>query len=358
MALFKLFGKKEEHKRPKGYHLVPIKKIERFNDTSVKVILDIKASQDEVFKFIPGQYLNFAIRIEGEEYIRSYSICSGKDEFIAIGVKETANGTVSTWFNRYAKEGDQILVAAPHGNFTRPADALKIVAFAAGSGITPVLSILKDLDVKNGTAHLFFGNRTEDSIMFRNEIDALKSVQTLHYLSGEEKENFGCGRIDKETTSAIIRNDLSLLKADAFFICGPELMIVEVRDKLKLFGIPDHKIHLELFTTPVLLQGDEEKKESDFKGISKVHVTFDKEEISFELKADGATILDKAIDGGLDAPYSCRGGVCCTCKAKVLKGEATMKINYSLTDDEVKNGYILTCQAHPASAELIVTYDE
>jgi ring-1,2-phenylacetyl-CoA epoxidase subunit PaaE len=183
-------------------------------------------------------------------------------------------------------------------------------------------------------------------------------VSLVPYLSAEILDGYKSGRLDKEAISNEIKANLSLLKADAFFLCGPEEMIKDGIEVLALFGVPKEKVHYELFTTPVLMEQQFAVSTSDFEGESKVTVILDDEQVTFGLNSDGKTILDAVNKEGYDAPYSCRGGVCSTCKAKVLKGKATMTLNNSLTDQEVQDGFILTCQAHPASEELTVSYDE
>ncbi len=351
MALFKKIFGKNQNAAPKGYSEVIIKAIDRETPEAVKVVLDKNT------KFAPGQYLTFSIHIDGNEERRSYSICSGKDEPLAVAVKQVENGKVSSWFNQKAEAGTTIYCSEPEGNFCVPNEVKKIVAIAAGSGITPILSIAKACEGTDRSLQLFYGNRTLESTLFKSEIEALKNTSCTYYFSGENVENHASGRIDKTAFSEVIKSNLDLLKSDGFFICGPEEMIVEIVEVLELFGVPKEKIHFELFTTPVLMKSEEPVENTSFEGTSRVTVLIDGEKEHFELSSDGDSILDKANAEDLDVPYSCKGGVCSTCKAKVIKGKATMTMNYSLTDREVEEGYILTCQAHPASEEIIVTYD-
>ena len=301
--------------------------------------------------------MNFLLEINGEEIRRSYSICSGENEALAVAVKAIKNGIASNWFNSVAAVNDLLFVAAPEGNFILPANAKTVVAFAAGSGITPIVSLAKALQNNQGQMQLFYGNRSLENTLFKTDFENLSAVTTQYFFSQEQNEGAIAGRIDKETITNCIKADLALLKADAFFICGPEEMILAVVSTLEFFGVAKNKIHYELFTTPVLMK-KEETVESNFKGTSAVKVILDSEVAEFSLANEGKTILEALEKAGLDAPFSCRGGVCCSCKAKVLKGSASMKMNYSLTDEEVKDGYILTCQAHPTSEELIVSFDE
>ncbi len=354
MGLFSKNRKKSGKKAPRGFNMVTIQKIERLSSDTVKIIFD---TTNNDFPYKAGQYINVAIPINGEEQRRSYSICSGTNEPLAIAVKEVENGTVSTWFNQSATEEMAIAISKPEGNFTKPADAKNIVAIAAGSGITPIMSISKQIEGEGGNVRLYFGNRTEQDIIFRSEIEALNNTNPVFFLSREEKEGFEHGRITKQVLVDEFKKDLSLLKADGFFLCGPEEMIVLATEALNMFGVSVDKIHFELFTTPVLMKPEESVPADAFSGKSTVTAVVDGEEETFQLDSS-KTLLDGAIDNGVDAPYSCRGGVCSTCKAKVMEGAATMTLNYSLTDSEVEEGYILTCQSHPASEKLKFDYDE
>ena len=273
-------------------------------------------------------------------------------------VKQIPEGLVSGWFNEHLSEGTELLVSEPHGHFILQQEK-KVVAIAAGSGITPIMSIAKAVEQgQDGTVKLFFANKTEDSILFRQEIDSLKRTSATYFLTQETKEGFESGRITKERFIEVIKTDLDILKSDGFYICGPEDMIFGVRDALELFGVPAEKIHFELFTTPTHTPSEATPAATSFTGKSKVKVTLDDEDFEFELDASGKTILETLNKEGADAPYSCKGGVCSTCRAKVVKGAVTMDLNYTLTDKEIADGYILTCQSHPASDELIITYDD
>ncbi|XOV68951.1 MAG: 2Fe-2S iron-sulfur cluster-binding protein [Fluviicola sp.] len=350
MGLFKsLRGK--SNKAPRGFNFTKIAAIERLSADTVKVIFDAS------FNFTPGQYINVSIEVNGNEERRSYSICSGKNEPLAIAIKEVDHGTVSKWFNQEAKSGMEVAISNPEGSFTKDAKAKNIVAIAAGSGITPIMSISKQVEGEGGNLRLYFGNRTENDIIFRSEIEALQHTSPTYFLSREEKEGFEHGRITKQVLVDEFKKDLSLLRADGFFLCGPEEMIVNASEALEMFGVTKDKIHYELFTTPVLMKSEETTVVADFTGKSQVTVVMDSDEENFELDSS-KTLLEGALNEGIDAPYSCRGGVCSTCKAKITEGSASMKINYSLTDQEVEEGFVLTCQAHPTSEKLTFNYDE
>lgn len=356
MALFGLF-KKADKPAHKGFHSLTISRIDRLTQDTVQVVFEVPADIKSEYDFKSGQYLDVIIPINGVEERRSYSICSGTSEDLAIAVKAVSNGKVSNWLNSEANEGTVISVSTPKGNFILSDQAKNVVAIAAGSGITPILSIAKEIEKRDGNLRLFYGNRTISSIIFKDELAKLRNTFVTGFLSGESVEGYEKGRINKESFTNIIKSDLSLLRADAYYICGPEEMIMQVVDTLKFFGVAESKIHFELFTTPVLMKTEPEEV-SNFDGISHVKVILDGEMVEFDLKAKGKSLLEAVETEGLDAPYSCKGGVCSSCRAKVLEGSVSMRTNLSLTDEEVKKGYILTCQAIPTSENVKITYDE
>ncbi len=359
MAFFKkLFKKGSSTKTHKGFYNLTIQKIEKLTSDSVKVTFDVPDNLKQTFQFIAGQSLSFTIENKGKEERRSYSICSGPTEPLAIAVKAISSGNISVWFNNTAEVGMEIQVSKPEGSFHLKANDRNVVAFSAGSGITPIMSIAKSKELLNGKLKLFYGNRNQNSILFLDEIKNLSHVQTQFFLSGETANGFSNGRLDQAAISEIIKQDLEILKADAFFLCGPEEMIKAGVDTLKLFGVPTEKVHYELFTVPTIMKSNTVSTNAEFSGESNVKVILDGEEIEFKLKANGKAILDVLDKAGFDAPYSCRGGVCSSCKGKVIKGKASMTLNYALTEEEVAEGYILVCQSHPASEDLVISFDE
>jgi len=353
MGIFNLFGKKEKQAL-KGYFSLQISNIEKLNSKAVRVEFEVPSALESKFKFESGQYVNLVLNIEGIEQRRSYSICSHPNQPLSIAIKRVENGIVSNWFNDLTDYKDPILVSAPTGNFVLPQKAKSFVAIAAGSGITPMMSLLKS-NAQEIEATLIYGNKTKDEALFLEEIKNLPLKSASHFFSRESIEGMQKGRIDKNTLTSLIKENIEILKNDYFLICGPEEMIHSCIETLKFFGLSDERILFELFTTPTK---SEEPKSEKFDGLSKVTVLIDDDEASFELSGKGSSILDAVESEGLDAPYSCRGGVCSSCKAKVLEGSASMDLNYSLTDEEVKEGYILTCQAHPSSETLKISYDE
>jgi len=357
MAFFKkIFGDSNKTKTPKGFHLLTVDSTAKIGGETVKVTFSIPEELKSIFNFTPGQYINFSITLNGKEHRRSYSICSGPDEMLSVAIKKVKDGVISAWFNNEVTSEMKILATKPEGNFILPGDTDKIVAIAAGSGITPVLSILKSIEKNQGTAALFYGNRSENEILFKSEIDELSSTKSTYFLSREEKEGFISGRISKESFTTLIKANLEILKSDVFFICGPEKMIRDISETLELFGVAKDKIKFELFTTPVLTKSDGHTEDTNFSGKSKFSILVDGTSTTFDLDSK-KVILDKAIDEDIDMPYSCKGGVCSSCKGKVLKGDVYMKMNYTLTDKEVEEGYILACQSFPRSEEIVITYD-
>lgn len=359
----KLFKKEKttSNGKPATSAVLKIKEITPVTHDAVKVTFDIPSEWKEQFQFEPGQYVNVVVPINGTNERRSYSICSMTDEPLAIGVKKIKDGLVSGYFNDLKNAGQEIEVSFPMGNFTLPSASGNYVAFVGGSGITPVLSIAKKLNqTENAKLHLFYGNRDENSIMFKTELEQLDAnkIATTHIFSEKEVKGYKFGMLTQEMIVNLIKEDLSILKADHFYLCGPEQVIINAQEALKTFGVAEEKLKYELFTAPEKLAPTKVEVENKFEGISKVTVILDDEEEEFNLSSNGATILEECESHGIDAPYSCRGAICCTCRAKVLEGKVTMDKNYTLTDKELEEGYILTCQAHPNSEEVTISYDE
>jgi len=358
MGLFDIFKKSSTSKIHKGFHEVKIAEKILLSKDAATITFDITNELKKEFEFVPGQYINLNLTIDNKEVRRSYSICSGTNEALAIGVKAIKDGLASTFLVKMLNVGDSIQISKPEGNFRIKNSESNIVAFAAGSGITPILSIAKSLEGTSNKLTLLYGSKSFTEILFRDELENLSNTKVIHFLSQETHEGFKSGRIDEKNLRDEIKANLDLLKADTFLICGPEAMIKTVEDNLKFFGVSSDKIKYELFTTPVLLASQQtESTHSDFSGESSVKVILEGETTEFKLYTSGDTILQASENEGLDVPFSCRGGVCCSCKAKVLEGSASMKLNYSLTDEEVKKGYILTCQAHPTSENVTISFD-
>lgn len=354
----------------KFYNLI-ISEVKKETPDCVSIAFDIPDVLKNDFTYKQGQYLTFLLKINNEEIRRSYSLCSSPyiDEPMRVAVKEVSGGKFSVYANRNLKKGDVLQSMAPAGNFFTELNSSQkkhYVAFAAGSGITPVYSILKSvLQIEpHSKFTLIYSNKNAENTIFKNELDSLvktnKQLEVIYLFSRQDTGNTLLnGRIDKNKAKDIL-NHYGLNKADEYFICGPEELIFNIADVLHTLGISKNKIHFELFTTPVLFKNtdnDKENKEQNYSGNCNVTVIMDGIETSFTLNANGENILDAALNAGADVPFSCKGAVCCTCKAKIIEGKANMDMNYSLTDKEVAEGYILTCQAHPQSPKLVVDYD-
>ena len=341
------------------FHSLKVKEIVKETNDTVSVSFQVPEDLKEAYAFTPGQYLTLKLTINNEEQRRSYSICSSSAEDITVAVKRVENGLVSSYLNEVLKENDEMEVMTPEGNFTLETDQAKkrkFVGFAAGSGITPIMSMIKELsmDETETVFTLFYSNKMESDVIFKHQLDKLAG-DTRQKLNNPLLE----GRIDKSKATELIKADLSCLNADAFYLCGPEEMIFNVKSALEEFGVLNTKIKFELFTTPVLMAEKPKQQEADenFDGEALVTVIYDDEEIDFNLNKDGDTILDAAMDNDVDVPFSCKGAVCCTCKAKVTEGKVTMDANYALSDQEVEDGYVLACQSHPASAKVTLDFD-
>lgn len=349
------------------FHSLKVKEIVKETNDTVSVSFQVPEDLKEAYAFTPGQYLTLKLTINNEEQRRSYSICSSSAEDITVAVKRVENGLVSSYLNEVLKENDEMEVMTPEGNFTLETDQAKkrkFVGFAAGSGITPIMSMIKELsmDETETVFTLFYSNKMESDVIFKHQLDQLAGDNLkINYIYTRQKLNNPLleGRIDKSKAAELIKADLSCLNADAFYLCGPEEMIFNVKSALEEFGVLNTKIKFELFTTPVLMAEKPKQQEADenFDGEALVTVIYDDEETDFNLNKDGDTILDAAMDNDVDVPFSCKGAVCCTCKAKVTEGKVTMDANYALSDQEVEDGYVLACQSHPASAKVTLDFD-
>lgn len=354
MGLFDRFKTNKSAALPKGAHLLTIQNVQRLTKQAVQLTFDVPAALSDKFKFTPGQYLTLAVEVNGEQLRRSYSICSATNEALSIGVKAIKNGRVSNYLNEISV-GAEIIVFEPEGNFIWTPAQKNVVAIAAGSGITPIMSMLKSAGAQT-SFQLLYGNKSPEESLFLSEILALHNTKTHLYYSQKEVADAQFGRIDETALNDQIKQNLSMLQADAFFLCGPQQLIESTEKTLAFFGVSAQKIHKELFFVSEV--SSPAAAVSAFSGKSKVKVMIDGEIAEFEMQGQDKSILELSEKAGLDAPFSCRGGVCSSCRAKVLKGSAAMRMNHSLTDTEVTNGYILTCQAHATSPELIVSFDE
>lgn len=353
------------------FYPLRVKDVRRETPDCVSVALEVPSSQAKTFEFTPGQYLTFKHKHEGEEIRRSYSICSAPEEGeLRVAIKKVSGGIFSTYANEQLTIDDVLDTMPPAGNFTVEVNANQAkdyVAFGAGSGITPIISIIKTvlLNEPNSSFTLIYGNQSLQSIIFREEIEALKNkyldrFQVIHILSRERLESeLNYGRIDTEKCDLLCQSLISIEQVDKVFLCGPEQMILSLRDYFIARGMDKANVKFELFTTATKqpYQTSASASAHDENDLCDITIKVDDRTMEIKLAKEGMTILDAALAKGADLPYACKGGVCCTCKAKLLEGEVEMEVNYALEDDEVANCYILSCQAHPRSKKVVVDFD-
>ena len=348
------------------FHQLKIESIEKVTDQSVAITIEIPENLKTNFTFIPGQYITLKAIINGEEVRRDYSICSSlNSDKVTVAVKAVEGGTFSVYANEKLQVGDRIEVGEPNGRFifeTNSAKTRTIAAFAAGSGITPILSIGKTLLEEEPFSNfiLVYGNKTKVDTMFMTELLELKNTYGnrfhVHFIYSQANEADALfGRIEKSTVNLIVKNKYQGITIEKFYLCGPEQMIETVKGVLLENNIKEKDIFFELFTAPIKSENNSNIDVSN--GNSKVKVLVDEEEFEFTMSQEDS-ILEAALKQDIDAPYSCQGGICSSCIARITEGEAKMRQNNILTDSEVAEGLILTCQAHPTSATVVVDYDD
>ena len=352
------------------FHTLKVSDIRRETSDCVSIALEVPETLKNDYTYIPGQYLTLKTFLQGEEVRRSYSICaSPMDGELRVAVKLVPEGLFSTFANKTLKVGNALDVMTPMGNFhseIHPAQAKYYVAFAAGSGITPIMSIMKTVLCQEPRSHftLFYGNRATDSIIFREAIEALKNIYlgrlSVHHVLSQEfnTSDLFTGRISKEKCQTFFEKIVEVEEVDEFFICGPQEMNEDIRDLLLERGMERKKIHVELFTTGIAKKQARKAIVTDKSGFeAQVQITLDGNTFEFPLRSTGDSILDAALKAGADLPFACKGGVCCTCRAKLTEGKVEMDVNYALEPEELEAGYILTCQSHPTTARVVVDFD-
>ncbi|WP_438963658.1 2Fe-2S iron-sulfur cluster-binding protein [Winogradskyella sp.] len=348
------------------FHPLKIESINKVTDKSVAITFDVPEDLEDNFIFEAGQYITLRTEINGEEIRRDYSICSSKSSRkLTVAVKSVEGGSFSVYANNELNAGDIIDVAEPNGRFVFEANNAKtrtIVAFAAGSGITPILSIAKTLleDEPFSNLILVYGNKSLSDAMFSNDLIQLKETYGnrfhVHFIySQTQEEDALFGRIEKSIVNLIVKNKYKDVTVEKFYLCGPEQMIHTVKDVLLENSIKENDILFELFTVPV--ESNEKSTVSVSDGNSKIKVIVDEEEFEFEM-SNNQTILEATLKKDIDAPYSCQGGICSSCIARITEGQTEMRQNNILTDSEVAEGLVLTCQAHPTSNSVVVDYDD
>jgi len=345
------------------FHPLVVKHIKPLTPNAVAITLEIPKELLQTFDFTSGQYITIKKEIKGQELRRAYSISSlPKKDTITIGVKKVDKGGFSDYANTKLKAGDILEVMPPEGRFVfnPSAEPKNIVAFAAGSGITPIMSILRTVlesHPKNQFV-LVYGNRSYEETMFYTDIVKLQLDHSdrffVYFVNSRTHESDSLfGRIDLSTINYVLKNKHKNVVFDGHYLCGPEAMINLVSDTLEEREVPKDNIHFELFTTTEILDEIPESVE----GQTQLTVILEDEEYSLTMDKK-ALVLDAVLKENLDAPYSCQGGVCSSCIARITEGKAEMVKNQILTDGEIEEGFILTCQAHPTTPTLTVDYDD
>ncbi|MGS2725665.1 2Fe-2S iron-sulfur cluster-binding protein [Psychroserpens sp. BH13MA-6] len=347
------------------YHKLTVQSITPLTENAVALGFEVPSTLKNDFNFKAGQYITIKTHINGNEVRRDYSLCvSPKSGLLQVAVKRVEDGTFSVYANTELKVGDVLEVAPPRGRFIfEPNDSKtkNIAAFAAGSGITPVLSIIKcalEEEIYSKVI-LVYGNKTTKDTMFLNELLELQhafkdrfSIQFVFSQADEEDAIFG--RIEKSTVNYVVKNKYKHIDVDAFYLCGPEAIIHTVKNVLTDHDVDPSRIHFELFKAA---KTESSSTNGVADGRTKVTVLLDDETSSFEM-SQKQSVLEAALDEDIDAPYSCQGGICSSCIARITEGKATMRQNNILTDGELAEGLILTCQAHPTTPTLFVDYDD
>jgi ring-1,2-phenylacetyl-CoA epoxidase subunit PaaE len=352
------------------FHNVQVQAVDQETADSVVVTLEIPPALHSEFQFAAGQYLTLKTHIGGQEIRRSYSLCSAPtDGTWKVGIKKVPGGVFSTFANEELRAGMSLDVMTPQGRFVlREGKGLHHVGFAAGSGITPILSQITEVLTKDheATFTLFYANKTAASTMFREALQDLKDRHLnrlrLFYLLTREPVDADLlsGRLDGERCASLLSTFFQGQTPDAAYLCGPEPMILACRDALVAHGMPESEVRFELFTTSGDANANQVKEQSTASTGDAVpmQVVLDGVTTTLELPRN-QNMLDAALDAGLDAPYSCLGGVCCTCRAKLVSGKASMKVNYALEPGEVERGFVLSCQAHVVGDEpVVLDYDQ
>jgi ring-1,2-phenylacetyl-CoA epoxidase subunit PaaE len=351
------------------FNPLKVKDIKRETADAVSVAFEVPPTLQIPYQYKQGQYITLKMTINGEELRRSYSICTSPytEKELRVAIKEVKDGRASSYINRKLKVGDVVEVMTPMGNFHSVLSGnnkKNYVLFAGGSGITPMMSILKSIlhIEKQSNVTLVYANRDEDAVIFKAELEKIAEANKEHFKliniydnpKGAVPSDLHKGMITADRAKALVEN-MNLAKADEYFICGPGPLMENIKGALENLKVAKEKIHIEYFTAVAEAVAKAESTGANVK--SNITVIQYGIETNFELDTDGSSILDAAIDAGVDAPFSCKGAVCCTCRAKIIEGEVKMDANFALTDAEVADGYILTCQSHPLTEVVKVDYD-
>jgi ring-1,2-phenylacetyl-CoA epoxidase subunit PaaE len=353
------------------FHPLTIAHVARETRDAVAITFDVPPSLKEAFRFVQGQHLTLRAEIGGEDLRRSYSICSAvQDDCLRIAVKKAPGGAFSTWVNERVKAGQTIEVMPPMGHFNvalNSANRKHYLGFAAGSGITPLLSIIKTtlMVEPHGRFTLFYGNRSSATVIFKEELSDLKdrflSRLNLVYVMSREPQDIALlnGRIDREKADALLAHWVDLEDVDTAFICGPDGLMHAVSTSLQEHGFPKSKIKIELFAASIP-KHEHKPAAAPAAGRSDCTVTaiIDGAARQFTLEKTKENVIDAALRQGIELPYSCKGGVCSTCRAKLVEGEVDMDVNFALEDYELARGFILCCQSYPVTDKVVVDFDQ
>lgn len=355
----------------KRFYALQVKELVKTTQDCVVLSLNVPEPLHSIFTFKQGQYLTFETEINGEKVRRSYSLCSAPlDNEWKVAIKQIPGGKFSTFANQELKPGDIIRTMPPDGRFTIPiseSKAKNYLAIAAGSGITPIFSIIKThLALEpDSKVSLLYTNKSVASIILKEELEGLKNQYldrlSIYYFLTKEYRNIPLfdGRLDVQKLSVLSDEFISPGSLDEIFICGPESMIFMAKDFYMEKGVDEKNIHFELFTTAgSKIEVDTKKYESLSGNLSDITILDGGKSFTFSLAQGSQNILDAALANQADLPYACKGGVCCTCRAKLIEGKIDMIQNYALEQEEVENGYILTCQSIPISDKIIVDFDQ
>ena len=351
------------------FHKLIVSEVRTETPECVSVAFDVPSELQKDYTYIQGQHLTLKLTIDGKEVRRSYSICSSPllKEPMRIAVKRVKGGVGSNYVNEKIRKGDAIEIMTPMGNFhtdLKDTNRKHYVLFAGGSGITPMLSIVRTTLIAEPGSKLtlFYGNYNEPSTIFKKELDELVAASNgrfvLYYIFDKPQGSHPAdltGMMSKDVVKVLLQKYVERNPVIEYFVCGPGPMMDNVKEVLEGNNVNKNFIHIEYFTSFV----EEVKKDTSGPStISEVTIIMDGKETTFQLASKGSAILDAAMDAGVDAPFSCKGAVCATCRAKLKEGKVEMDLNYALTDEEVASGYILTCQSHPVSPVVVVDYDQ
>ena len=346
------------------FYKLSIKEVKRETADAISVSFSIPDQLKANYKFTAGQYVTLKLTLDGQEIRRAYSICSSPESGeLRVAIKSVAVGAFSPFANKSLKAGDILEVSEPEGKFTfepQTNNLKNYAAFAAGSGITPIMAILKTVleNEPQSSFVLVYGNKTPEQTIFHDQLHELQLKYTgrlfVHFVFSQAKVDGALfGRIERSTVNYIVNNKHKEMDFEKFYLCGPEPMINCISDVLKEHNVKEKDIRFELFFAPAA----ETPIDVSLQGHTKITVMVDGDETTFEM-SQKQTVLEAALKQGLDAPYSCQGGICSSCLARITKGSAEMKKNAILTDGEIAEGLILTCQAHPTSKEIYIDYDD